>query len=86
MRYANGKEHARLSQHTLRAAEQRQKTGKPLTHLQSWAVDRCAELSHSNKAAVALANKMARIVWALWKHERGFNGNYLPQVLTSRAA
>src|SRR5258707_772621 len=25
-----------------------------------------------NKAAVAVANKLARIVWAVWKHERPF--------------
>jgi hypothetical protein len=28
--------------------------------------------------AVALANKMARILWAVWTHERDFNGDYLP--------
>ena len=33
---------------------------------------------HLNKAAVALANKMARILWALWSKERSFNGNFIP--------
>ena len=70
----------------LRAAEQRQKTGKPLTHLQHWAVGRASDLSHSNKAAVALANKMARIVWALWKHHRHFEGDHRPAMPASRAA
>ena len=70
----------------LRAAEQRQRSGRALTHLQSWAVGRARELSHANKAAVALANKMARIVWALWKHERHFDGSHLPQVPKSQAA
>ena len=28
---------------------------------------------------MALANKMARVVWAVWKHERSFDGNDLPQ-------
>ncbi len=64
----------------LTAAQTRQQTGKPLTRLQKWAVQKGAELRHSNQAAVALANKLARICWAVWKHERHFDGNYLPQV------
>jgi hypothetical protein len=28
-----------------------------------------------NKATVALANKLARIIWAIWRHERAFDGN-----------
>jgi hypothetical protein len=23
--------------------------------------------------------ELARIIWAVWKHERGFDGNHLPQ-------
>jgi transposase len=34
-------------------------------HLRTWALDREQRRGH-NKAAVALANKMARIVWAVW--------------------
>ena len=34
--------------------------------LRSWALERWGDLGH-NKAAVALANKTARIVWAVWK-------------------
>jgi transposase len=33
--------------------------------LRTWALDREQRRGH-NKAAVALANKMARIVWAVW--------------------
>jgi transposase len=33
---------------------------------------------HPNIAAVALANKNARIVWALLKHERDYQPNYQP--------
>jgi transposase len=64
----------------LTAAQTRKRTGRPLTRLQDWAVQKATELHHSNQAAVALANKMARIAWAVWKHERRFDGNYLPKV------
>ena len=35
--------------------------------LQSWALNVEQRCGH-NKAAVALANKLARIVWAVWRH------------------
>lgn len=60
----------------LLAAEQRQKAGKQLSRLQQWALTR-TEHGHRNQAAVALANKMARIVWAVWKHDRTFDGDYV---------
>jgi transposase len=41
--------------------------------LRSWALERERERGH-NKAAVALANKLARIVWAVWKREEAFEG------------
>jgi transposase len=63
----------------LTAAQTRQKKGGTLTHLQQWALKKAAELRHSNQAAVALANKLARISWAVRKHERRFDGNYRPQ-------
>jgi transposase len=63
----------------LTAAQLRQRSGKPLTRIQRWAVEKSGELHHSNQAAVALANKLARICWAVWKHERQYDGNYLPQ-------
>jgi transposase len=62
----------------LPAAERRRKEGLRLTRVQAWVLER-AEKGHRNRAAVALANKMARIVWAVWRHERSFDGNYLPQ-------
>jgi transposase len=55
----------------LRAAQQRDRAGKPLTRLQQWAVTK-AQTQHFNSAAVALANKLARIVWAVWHYERSF--------------
>ena len=39
--------------------------------LRTWALDRERALGHS-KAAVALANKLARIAWAVWNREEGY--------------
>jgi transposase len=44
-----------------------------LTKLQQWAVQLAKRIGH-NRATVALANKLARIAWAVWKHDRDFNG------------
>ena len=47
-----------------------------LTALQQWASQLEQRVGH-NKATVALANKMVRILWATWMHERDFDGNYI---------
>jgi transposase len=39
--------------------------------LRTWALGRERARGH-NKAAVALANKLARIVWAVWRNERAY--------------
>jgi len=39
------------------------------------AIETAARIGH-NKAAVALANKLERICWVVWCHERRFNGNW----------
>ena len=39
--------------------------------LRTWALERERARGH-NKAAVALANKLARIVWGVWKHDRAY--------------
>jgi transposase len=55
----------------LLAAERTRRAGRPVDSLRAWGVDLRARRGH-NKAAVSLANKMARIVWATWRHERDF--------------
>jgi hypothetical protein len=40
--------------------------------VQQWAVTTAARRGH-NKAAIALANKLARIVWAVWHHDVNFH-------------
>lgn len=63
----------------LNAARRAETTDKSLTQLQAWALKRARE-SHPNQAAVALANKLARIVWAVWHHEREFDGDHVIRV------
>jgi transposase len=63
----------------LSAARRAANAEKPLTQLQAWALKR-SEAAHNNKAAVALANKLARITWAVWYHERDFDGNHVVRV------
>jgi transposase len=40
--------------------------------LRAWALERERARGH-NKAAVALANKLARVAWALWRHDRAYH-------------
>lgn len=63
----------------LRAAKRAAQAGREQDRLRTWALQteqRCG----MNKATVALANKLARIIWAIWRHERPFNGNWQSQV------
>ena len=59
----------------LLAAHRQQRTGHPLDHLRLWALQ-CERQRGHNVATVALANRLARIVWATWKHGRAFDGNW----------
>jgi transposase len=59
----------------LLAAHRAQRARKPLDRLRRWALN-CERLRGHNKATVALANRLARIVWATWKYERAFDGNW----------
>jgi transposase len=58
----------------LMAARRNAANGKELTRLETWPVNTQARVGH-NKATVALANKMARIIWAVWTRQDRFNGN-----------
>lgn len=71
----------------LNAARSAEKAGKPLDPLRRWALQterRCG----TNKATVALANKIARILWATAKYDRPFNAHWstTAQAPSSQAA
>lgn len=50
------------------SARRLKQSGKPLSHLQQWVVQLEQRIGH-NKATVAMANKLARIIWACWTRE-----------------
>jgi transposase len=60
----------------LAAARRTATQARPLTALQQWAL-RIAERRGPNRAAVALANKLARLVWAVWTRDQPFTGQPL---------
>lgn len=62
----------------LLAAHRAQRSGRPVDRLRQWALD-CERQRGHNKATVALANRLARILWATWKYERPFDGNWACQ-------
>jgi len=54
----------------LRSGTVAKRMGRPVDRLKSWALAVQSRTNH-NKAACALANKLARIAWAVWvKHEK----------------
>ena len=53
------------------AAARRRRAGRPLPRLYEWALEVRAR-SHFNKAIVAVANKLARLVWAVWTRDVAF--------------
>lgn len=59
----------------LAAAIRKRNRKHPLDALRGWAVE-LADRRGFNKAAVGLANKLARIAWATWKHGRAFNADW----------
>lgn len=65
-----------------RAKQLARQCERPLNRIHQWAIELERRVGH-NKAAVALANKLARIAWALWRHERDFDAAHLPQAATA---
>ena len=61
----------------LQAAHRAERAGRPLNSLQRFALD-IEQRRGTNKAVVALANKIARILWAMAVHERHFDGHWNP--------
>lgn len=55
----------------LNRAKQLARAGQSLSRLQQWVVTLERRVGH-NKAAVALANKLARIAWAIWKNNTAY--------------
>ena len=56
----------------LLAATRKAQSKPTLTHIEQWAIKTEQRVGH-NKATVALANKMARIIWAVWTRKEAFN-------------
>jgi len=56
----------------LRAAHRRTTVQEPLPRLHQWALVVQARRGH-NKATIAVANKLARIVWAVWTRDAAFD-------------
>lgn len=50
------------------SAQRQRAAAKPLTRLQHWAVTLRERRGH-NKATIAVANKLGRLVWAVWARD-----------------
>lgn len=61
----------------LRSATVARRMGRPVDKLKSWALAVQARTNH-NKAACALANKLARIAWAVWVKHEHYRSEALP--------
>ena len=68
----------------LRAASVAQRAGRPLDALRQWALAVQARANH-NKAACALANKLARICYAVLRDQEPFASTRLNRKLTRQA-
>jgi hypothetical protein len=55
----------------LLAAQRRSRDARPMTRLHEWAVNVRERRGH-NTATIAVANKLGRIVWAVWHNDVPF--------------
>ena len=60
----------------LLGAARKMRRGQRLTTLEAWGLDLAIRAGH-NKAAVGMANKMARTLWAIWTREEDFKPKYV---------
>jgi transposase len=63
--------HALDPRRPLRALSREDAAAPPSDRLRAWAVQ-VERLRGHNKAAVALANKLARIAWGVWRHGKDY--------------
>ena len=63
----------------LRAAVIARRMGRPLDRLKAWALEVQSRTNH-NKAACAVANKLARIAWAVWLKQEKYQATALSAV------
>lgn len=67
----------------LYAALTQHKRGRPLDRFHAWALEVAARRGH-NKAAVAVANKLARRLWAMTRDGKPFDGDHISVVPAMR--
>jgi transposase len=65
----------------LQGATLKRRQGKPIDRLSEWALDLCARIGR-NKAACAVANKLARRLWAAEHHRVAFDPNHVSDIPT----
>lgn len=61
----------------LLAAHRHRRAARPLTRLQAWAITVADRRGH-NRATSAVANKLARVVWAVWHRDVPFTAGVAP--------
>lgn len=66
----------------LAAVKRKRRPPKSLSRLAQWALRVEARCGH-NKACVALANKLARTLWAVWRYERAYDPEKGPALAPS---
>jgi transposase len=66
------------------AAAKAQREGRSLDRLRTWALA-TEQRRGRNKATAALANKLARTIWATWRYQRPFNGDWATHDASSAA-